>query len=256
MSSPYGPPPGQPVWQGGPTSWPPQQPQPQQAPPFPQPAGQSQQAPPGTAPQNESAPRAQPQQHPQQHPASGQQPVQQPGSGPQPAQQQPPQPAPQPPPGQHPQQPQWGAQWQPPQHRPVPAAPPGEDPGPGASAGPGGAPAGPGPEGPRRGRARLPWLLSGGAAAVVLAVVAVLGFVAPGWFVRPVFDAAGVQKGIAQTLRDSYRIGDVEQVRCPSGQRVAAGHQFDCRVRIGGETQVVTISVKNDRGVYEVGHPK
>ncbi|MHA6800339.1 DUF4333 domain-containing protein [Bounagaea algeriensis] len=138
----------------------------------------------------------------------------------------------------------------------MPAAPPGEDPDPGAFAGPGGAPAGPGPEPPRRRRGRLPWLLGGGAALVVLGVVAVLGFVTPGWFVRPVFDATGVQKGIAQTLRDSYRIGDVEQVRCPDGQRVAAGSRFDCRVRIGGEARVVTISVKNERGVYEVGHPK
>ncbi len=91
---------------------------------------------------------------------------------------------------------------------------------------------------------------------MVLGVVAVLGFATPGWFVRPVFDAAGVQKGIAQTLRESYRISGVEQVRCPDGQSVSAGNQFDCRVRIGGEAKAVTISVKNERGVYEVGHPK
>lgn len=107
---------------------------------------------------------------------------------------------------------------------------------------------------PRKKRRVLPWLL-GGAGVVVVAAVLVLGFVAPGWFVRTVFDASSVEKGVEQTLKGSYRLSGVGPVVCPSGQPVEVGSHFDCQVRIGGETKTVTVTVKTDEGVYEVGHP-
>ncbi|MGP4015757.1 DUF4333 domain-containing protein [Saccharopolyspora sp. 5N708] len=109
---------------------------------------------------------------------------------------------------------------------------------------------------PKKKRSVLPWVLTGFGALLVIAVVLVLGFVAPGWFVRPVFDATSVAKGVAQTLKGSYGLTGVGEVNCPAGQPVAAAHRFDCQVSIDSQPRTVTVTVKNDRGVYEVGHPK
>ncbi|SFS70241.1 DUF4333 domain-containing protein [Saccharopolyspora flava] len=107
------------------------------------------------------------------------------------------------------------------------------------------------------GRSKLPWILGGaGALVVVVAIVLVLGFVAPGFFVRPVFDAASVEKGVAQTLKGSYSLAGVGAVTCPDGQPVQAQHRFDCQVQINGQNKTVTVTVKDEDGVYEVGHPK
>ncbi|TDD07202.1 DUF4333 domain-containing protein [Saccharopolyspora terrae] len=105
-------------------------------------------------------------------------------------------------------------------------------------------------------RSMLPWILGGSGVLVVLAAVLVLGFVAPGFFVRSVFDAASVEKGVTQTLKGSYNIAGVGAVTCPDGEPVEVRHQFDCQVRINSADKVVTVTVKNDEGVYEVGHPK
>lgn len=109
---------------------------------------------------------------------------------------------------------------------------------------------------PKKKRSALPWIIGGAGALVVLAVVLVLGFVAPGFFVRSVFDAASVEKGVTQTLKGSYTIAGVGAVTCPDGEPVEVGHRFDCRVQINGADKTVTVTVKNDQGVYEVGHPK
>ncbi|MCI2423052.1 DUF4333 domain-containing protein [Saccharopolyspora sp. K220] len=111
---------------------------------------------------------------------------------------------------------------------------------------------------PKKKRSVLPWLLSGFGVLLVIAVVLVLvlGFVAPGWFVRPVFDSTSVAKGVAQTLKGSYGITGVGEVTCPDGQPVEVAHRFDCQVSINSQPRTVTVTVKNDRGVYEVGHPK
>ncbi|MER7011373.1 DUF4333 domain-containing protein [Saccharopolyspora sp. NPDC000359] len=108
---------------------------------------------------------------------------------------------------------------------------------------------------PRKKRSALPWVLSG-SGVVVVAVVLVLGFVAPGWFVRSVFDATSVEKGVEQTLKGSYGLAGVGSVSCPGGQPVRTGNRFDCQVEIGSETKSVTVTVKTDKGVYEVGHPR
>lgn len=108
----------------------------------------------------------------------------------------------------------------------------------------------------QRTRSKLPWILGGSGVLVVLAAVLVLGFAAPGFFVRPVFDAASVEKGVSHTLKGSYNIAGVGPVTCPDGQPVEVRHRFDCQVQINGASKVVTVTVKNDEGVYEVGHPK
>ncbi|GAA2807039.1 DUF4333 domain-containing protein [Saccharopolyspora taberi] len=122
-----------------------------------------------------------------------------------------------------------------------------------------GPPPGFGPGAPvpgKKKRSALPWVLSSAVLVVVAAVVLVLGFVTPGWFVRTVFDAASVEQGVQQTLEGSYRLGAVESVTCPSGQAVRAQTRFDCQVSVNGAEKTVTVTVKNDKGVYEVGHPR
>ncbi len=99
-------------------------------------------------------------------------------------------------------------------------------------------------------------MLGGFGALVVIGAVLVLGFVAPGWFVRPVFDSASVAKGVSQTLKSSYGIKGVGEVSCPDGQPVEVAHRFDCKVTIDSQAKAVTVTVKNSKGVYEVGHPK
>ncbi|MFC7342721.1 DUF4333 domain-containing protein [Saccharopolyspora griseoalba] len=112
------------------------------------------------------------------------------------------------------------------------------------------------PEPPRKKRKALPWVLGGLGGLLVIAVVCVLGFITPGWFVSSVFDAGSVQKGVEQTLKDSYGIPGVSGVTCPDGQEVEPGNSFQCQVRVDGQDKTVTITVKNAEGVYEVGHPK
>lgn len=112
------------------------------------------------------------------------------------------------------------------------------------------------PEPPRKKRKVLPWVLGGLGTLLVIAVVCVLGFVTPGWFVSSVFDASSVQKGVEQTLKDSYGIQGVSGVTCPEGQEVEPGSSFQCRVQVDGQDKTVTVTVKNAEGVYEVGHPK
>lgn len=138
-----------------------------------------------------------------------------------------------------------------PPHRPVPAAPPGAEFSDGATGWRGDQ-----PNRPRRDRSLWPGLVAFGALLLTAALLGVVGFLAPGWFVRTVFDAQSVQKGVEQTLRDSYQINGVQRVQCPSGEPVRTGNQFDCQVRIDGQNKVVPVSVKTERGVYEVGHPK
>ena len=110
------------------------------------------------------------------------------------------------------------------------------------------------PNGPKK-RSPLPWIL-GGFTVLVVVVILVLGFVAPGFFVRTTFDAGAVQQGVQQILTDSYDIPGVESVTCPSGQAVEPGATFDCEATVEGSTLTVTVTVKDDDGTYEVGHPR
>ncbi|MEU6266472.1 DUF4333 domain-containing protein [Saccharopolyspora shandongensis] len=113
-----------------------------------------------------------------------------------------------------------------------------------------------GPKKPKKKRSALPWVFAGIIVVILALVVLVLGFITPGWFVKPVFDSASVEKGVSQTLRSSYSLTGVGQVSCPAGQQVAVGHRFDCKVTIDSQPKTVTVTVKNVKGVYEVGHPR
>jgi hypothetical protein len=105
-----------------------------------------------------------------------------------------------------------------------------------------------------RSRQRLP-LVAVAAAVLVVVAVLVLGFIAPGWFVTRVFDAAAVQTGVARVLTDDYGTEGVADVRCPAGIEVSAGATFTCDATIDGDPVTVPIRVTDDDGRYEVGRP-
>ncbi|MEV4758832.1 DUF4333 domain-containing protein [Micromonospora sp. NPDC049559] len=145
--------------------------------------------------------------------------------------------------------------------RPTPA--PGWGPAPAPQWGPAtesGGPGGPGGT-TRRGR-RVRWPLRRGATlavavpvALLVALVAVLGFGWPGFLNRTVFDAAGVQAGVANVLRTSYQV-DASEISCPPDQPVRAGTRFPCSVVVDGQRRTVTIVVRSDDGRFEVGRPQ
>ncbi|MBS4730456.1 DUF4333 domain-containing protein [Mycobacterium sp. SM1] len=98
-------------------------------------------------------------------------------------------------------------------------------------------------------------------AAVVLAVVLVLGFWAPGFFVTTKLDISKAQAGVQQILSDEtngYGAKNVKDVKCNNGQDpiVKKGATFDCEVSIDGTIRHVTVTFQDNKGTYEVGRPK
>ncbi len=112
----------------------------------------------------------------------------------------------------------------------------------------------PGYQAPREGRAKWPWFVLAGV-LVVLALVGVLGFVAPGFFVTRVFDPAAVQDGVRRVLTSDYRVDGVQSVTCPPDQRVVEGATFECRANIEGSDTPIKITVRSADGRYEVRAP-
>jgi hypothetical protein len=94
-----------------------------------------------------------------------------------------------------------------------------------------------------------------GALVVVVAVVAILGFVAPGFFRTEVFNNTQMQTDVAKLLTDTYKIDGVSGVTCPAEQKVTDGAKFECTATISGKPQQVPITVKGTDGNYEVSPP-
>ena len=98
-------------------------------------------------------------------------------------------------------------------------------------------------------------------AAIVVAVVLVLGFWAPGFFVTTKLDVNKAQAGVQQILTDNtngYGAKNVKDVKCNNGQNptVKKGSSFDCDVSIDGTKRQVTVTFQDNKGTYEVGRPK
>lgn len=101
----------------------------------------------------------------------------------------------------------------------------------------------------------------GGLAAVIIAIVAVLGFWKPGFFVTTKLDVNAAQSGVTHILEDEangYGAKNVKEVTCNDGQSptVKKGGTFDCEVSIDGTKRKVTVTFQDDEGTYEVGRPK
>ncbi|MPY77970.1 MAG: DUF4333 domain-containing protein [Actinophytocola sp.] len=185
-----------------------------------------------------------------QPPPGGTYPPQQPGGtyppgGPQPQHPggtYPPQPPPggtYPPSGPQPQQP-WAQPGQPWPQQPY-GAPYGHPPG-GQPGGFGQYPPGLEPEQQKKSKAPL-WI-GIGVLALLIAVVAVLGFIAPGFFFKEkVFDAAAVEQGVEKILTDEGVEFEQGSASCPTDQPVRQNHTFTCTVTIDGEQKDVPIKV-------------
>lgn len=105
------------------------------------------------------------------------------------------------------------------------------------------------PPSPRR--RSLP-LVVAGVAVLVLAVVGVLGFWRPGYFVIRVFDHVALEQGVAQVLRVNYG-HEVSDVSCATSVRVVVGSRFTCDATVDGVRQPVPVTVTSRQGDYEVG---
>jgi hypothetical protein len=115
-------------------------------------------------------------------------------------------------------------------------------------------------EGSKRSRAVVGGVI-GLLAAIILAVVLVLGFWKPGFFVTTKLDINAAQSGVEQILTDEangYGAKNVQDVKCNNGQNptVKRGETFNCEVSIDGTKRQVTVTFQDDNGTYEVGRPK
>lgn len=98
-------------------------------------------------------------------------------------------------------------------------------------------------------------------AALIVAVVLVLGFWKPGFFVTTKLDIDAAQTGVQRVLTDEangYGAKNVTNVKCNDGQNptVKKGGTFNCEVSIDGTKRQVTVTFQDDDGTYEVGRPK
>ncbi len=104
-------------------------------------------------------------------------------------------------------------------------------------------------------------IIGGVVAVVIVAVVGVLGFLWPGFFVTTKLDVNAAQSGVQKILTDEtngYGAKNVKDVKCNNGTdpEVKAGQTFDCDVNIDGTKRTVKVTFKDDSGTYEVGRPK
>ncbi|AOW92703.1 hypothetical protein BFN03_08310 [Rhodococcus sp. WMMA185] len=149
-------------------------------------------------------------------------------------------------PGQQPQwgpppQPQWGQQpgQQAPWGQPQQWGPP-----------PGQQPWGPPPTSKNT---KLPWIIAGAAALiVVVGVVVTLAFTV---FRTDTLDQQAAEAGVERIVTDSYGAEDVSGVSCPSGQEVKKGNSFTCDLVVDGQDMQVTLTFTDDNGTYEVSRP-
>jgi hypothetical protein len=103
--------------------------------------------------------------------------------------------------------------------------------------------------------------VAGAIALLLIAVVLVLGFWQPGFFVTTKLDVNKAQAGVQQVLTDEtngYGAKNVKDVSCNHGQNpvVKKGGTFDCDVSIDGAKKRVTVTFQDNKGTYEVGRPQ
>lgn len=96
---------------------------------------------------------------------------------------------------------------------------------------------------------------------VVAAVVWLVGFRTPGYFVTSRVDVNEVEVGVTQVLTDEvtgYGISNVKDVVCNKNQNPVArkGDSFACTFSIHGVQRQVTVTFLDDNGSYQVDRPQ
>jgi hypothetical protein len=97
--------------------------------------------------------------------------------------------------------------------------------------------------------------------AIVVAVVLVMGFWKPGFFVTTKLDVNKAQQGVQQVLTDQtngYGVKSADDIKCNNGQDpvVKKNATFTCDVSVDGQHKQVTVTFQDNNGTYEVGRPK
>ncbi|MGU3294623.1 DUF4333 domain-containing protein [Williamsia sp. M5A3_1d] len=95
----------------------------------------------------------------------------------------------------------------------------------------------------------------GGVVAVVVVVLAITAFVAPGFALTKQLSQSAAESGVKSILEKDYSATDVSAVSCPSGTDVKKGDTFTCTATVAGAQQKVTVTFLDDDGTYEVGRP-
>lgn len=97
--------------------------------------------------------------------------------------------------------------------------------------------------------------------AIIVAVVLVMGFWKPGFFVTTKLDVNKAQQGVQQILTDQtngYGVKKADNIKCNNGDNpvVKKGDTFNCDVSVDGQHKQVTVTFQDNDGTYEVGRPK
>ncbi len=126
---------------------------------------------------------------------------------------------------------------------------------------PSGSFAGFGVPGPPRRRRKVVFAAAGAALGVVVALVLVLGFWAPGFFTRTELDVGRAQNNIQTLLSDDvsgYGPGHVRDVVCNQGRNpvVQKGGTFVCDVTVDGTKRTITATFQDDQGAYQITLPQ
>ena len=95
----------------------------------------------------------------------------------------------------------------------------------------------------------------GGVVALVVVVLAITAFWAPGFAVTTELSRSAAENGVRSVLLRDYQATDVSAVSCPDGQKVKKGSTFVCSATIAGAQQRVTVTFLDDNGTYQVGRP-
>ncbi|MFZ0831805.1 MAG: DUF4333 domain-containing protein [Mycobacterium sp.] len=98
-------------------------------------------------------------------------------------------------------------------------------------------------------------------AAIIVAVVLVMGFWKPGFFVTTKLDVNKAQQGVKDILTNQttgYGIDNVSDVKCNGGKNptVKKNDTFTCDASVDGTHKQVTVTFQDNNGTYEVGRPK
>lgn len=102
-------------------------------------------------------------------------------------------------------------------------------------------------------------LVVGAVVVALVAVFALLAFVAPGFLRSTVFDQVALQAGVQRVLIESYQIPAVGDVVCGDPAQgpiaVRTGDEFSCTALIDGAPVPVQARITSDSGDYEVVRP-
>ena len=101
----------------------------------------------------------------------------------------------------------------------------------------------------------IPAWIFGVSALAVLAMIGILGFVTPGFFVTEVLDQAAVQNGVRSVLVNDYKLRNVGEIACPQDQQVLPARDFICTATVDNAPAQIRVVIRDSSGHYLVSRP-